>query len=180
MFSWTASNHERLNCVEASKSRPLTVWRGKVMSWAMIPPPPAPASPLIRASDMFFPPENAAPADVFPRKFAAITFTKERGGGGGRLSMTFSREMTMEFVIMNKLKTKSNIFLLNLIFGGNGDFAPFKGPEGSQQQHRTSERDGDVCLITFLRLVGTRNPDFRHRVDPRCSLLAWVILPLIY
>ena len=30
-----------------------TVWRGYVMSWAMIPPP-APESPLIKASDIFF------------------------------------------------------------------------------------------------------------------------------
>lgn len=30
----------------------LTVWSGYVMSWAMIPPP-APASPLITASDIF-------------------------------------------------------------------------------------------------------------------------------
>lgn len=44
------------------------------MSWAMIPPP-APARPLIRASDMVCR-ENGAPGQLFPGKFAAITVPK--------------------------------------------------------------------------------------------------------
>lgn len=59
---------------KASGSRRLTVWRGYVMSWAMIPPP-APARPLIRASDMVCR-ENGAPGQLFPGKFAAITVPK--------------------------------------------------------------------------------------------------------